>query len=234
MTELRLLLLAPVGLLLAAAPRTETYWYSIAAADGKPIGYRYAETSGPLDRLTMTSHQEFSAARPGRPAMRVTDHMVVRDDEDGRPREITERIVIDGDWTEVRTIVAGNEAVVRRTTRDGEQVKRIALPPRTFAYDMFVPGRCVEPSAQRGSMFQLDAAEMAVDRIVDGELAWGGNGVRFVSRQRFRGDDVHAVEQIGYDGDCGLVEFTKTVFGVTVTMRLANREAALAGARRAG
>jgi hypothetical protein len=227
-TRWRPWLLAPVAFLLAAAPYRESRWYSIAAENGRPIGYGYAKVLGPLDHLTLTYHLEFTADDQTRGATRITDHMVVEIDNDGRPREMTERITIGGERTDVRAIIDGGEAVVTRTTHAGVQTERIALPQRTFAYDMFAPSRCVPPSDEREPFFELNAAEMAVDRVVDGALSsWGAGGVRTMPRERFGSDRLRATERIGYDGDCHLVEVAKTAFGVAVRITPSDRETAL-------
>ena len=222
MRAVRLLLLAPMFLLLGAASYTETYWYSIFAADGARIGYGYSEQISTPDGLVVTDYVEITLRTPYRPAWRMTDRMVKTWDHNARPREIVERIDNGSERIELRTIVGADEAIVTRTTRAGKQVGRVALPARLLAYDIFPPSRCVP--TDWGPIFELNAATMAVDRVVDDDAPDAGSGTNEVIRRRFQGDKLRAVELMSYDGDCHLVAVVKTLFGMRVTIRPASGE----------
>ncbi|HEX4693770.1 hypothetical protein [Sphingomonas sp.] len=220
--RLRSLLLAPIALVTTAAADPNLYW-SIADESGKAIGYGYTETSGTLDGLVVTDYRELAVHMPGRAVRRVTDRITTRRDNSGA-RDIAEQIDDDGAWTDIHAVIEGTVAVVTRTTRAGRQVRRLALPPnvRVFNYDMFAPTRCVAATATGflPPIADLDLADMAVERIDDGEmLGFGAGGIRVTPRRRYRGDALHSIDRMGYDGDCHLAEVVKSAFGMTVRLK---------------
>jgi hypothetical protein len=232
MTWLRPLLLAPVALLLAVAPNTETYWYTISGEDGAAIGYAYSEQVETPNGLVVTDYQELTVRKPGEPAQRVTDRILAKWGEGDRVREIFERIDAGKEWIEIRAALGVDEAIITRTSSAGQLVKRIPLPSkvRVFGYHMFGPSRCVPPTGEAEASFELVLTDMAIDRVVDDEMLPSDGPVRISPRRRFRGEQLRTTDRMGYDGDCRLVEVVKVAFGITVRIRPADRAAALKGA----
>jgi hypothetical protein len=222
MAGLRPLLLAPLVLLGAAAPSTETSWYSISIEGGPVIGYASSEFVEGADGYVITEFQAVSYREPGQPVTHMTDRLVTKY-VGYSPREIFERIDNGGEWTELRAVLGPNEAIITRTTSAGKQTAYVKLPPQVFAYGHFGPHRCVFT----GERFELNPAAMAVEHIVYRRVRARNVYASEMIEQRYDGSDLRSAARLSYNGDCLLVTMTVPRFGKTVTIEPTDRETAL-------
>jgi len=225
----RLLLLAPLALLSAAAPDTYTSWYSLTAENGQVVGYGYAiydwSTNGPS-----TEYQQLWVSKPGQPAMLFTDRVVSRTDSYGRPTEVVERIEQGGNWADYRVAMTPTTAIITRTTKTGQQATTVKLPPRVFAVGLYGPGRCVPTDGFGSEHYELNPGAMAVDYIIYAYPAEQSRVTRITLARRYRDGQLLDIDQLAYNGDCQLDYFVTTRAGQAVTIKLTDRKTAMKGA----
>jgi transglutaminase-like putative cysteine protease len=221
------LLFALAAPALAAAPAAIRY-YTIVADDGAAIGYASHE-----DRQGRESvdRSEISLMELDQPQMRVSSETVLRYDDAGRIVWMSEYSQTGTGWSRTEARIADGAAEISYRSRSERWTSRVPLP----AGVRFDGGQGLLRSWDRAATPRLEfqdfnLAATAVERVVI-EAAPGAapdaEGRIAVLRKRYAGADLRAVARLLLDRDNRVVEITQPSFGTGITMRPADRAAAL-------
>jgi hypothetical protein len=232
MRFLWLLLLLPAGPAGYAQPAAPTVaWYTIAADNGRVLGYASREIVAGPDGREIVDASEIRLQEFSDPTRRIVERTVTRQDRAGRTVSISDYMQMGPAWSRVEVRIAGGAAEIVRHAPGERRPMRVALPAgvRFDAGEGLLAGW--DPAvAPRLEFHNFNVGAMVVERIVI-EAAPGaaadGEGRTAVLRRRYEGAELRAVARLLLDRERRIVAISQPMFGTSITTRLADRETAL-------
>jgi hypothetical protein len=230
----------------SAAAGPDVTWYSIVTQNGAAIGHASQEIVQGQDGREIDESQEIDVVEQSDPPQFATRfdlpksvdmswRTVRREDKSGRTISIsaTSQIGPDwrNDWSRNDARIADGKAEITRTTPAEARTLSIALPPgvRFDSGDGLLEKW--NPATQPRLEFDnLNVDAMAVEHVTietAPNAAADPQGGVAVLRKVYDGGQLVAVARLLLDRDGRIVEATQPMFGVTITIKAADRETAL-------